>query len=147
MTIKFDNLCKIDGCNNQAETKQLCNIHYWSEIRKKSAQKSKEKAKIKQKKINAVSERGKVKAQAYKNARKEYLELHECCEVKLPGCSIPTIEFDSKGLQIHHKKGRIGDLLTDKNYFLAVCHNCHVYLEQNPLFARLHGYSLSRLSK
>jgi hypothetical protein len=154
MTIEYNNLCKVNGCNNQAEVKQLCKYHYWNQLRNNSKEKAKHK-KIKYKKylklaskvLNAVSERGKEKTKLYKKARLEYLESHKCCEAKLTGCTIPTVDYESVGLQIHHKKGRVGELLFDKRYFLAVCQNCHNYIEQNVDFAISNGFSLSRLAK
>lgn len=47
--------------------------------------------------------------------------------------------------EIHHMKGRIGDLLIDTKYWLAVSREGHVLIEQNPEWAKENGYSLSRL--
>ena len=49
--------------------------------------------------------------------------------------------------EVHHKKGRIGALLTDVRYFLAVSHDGHKKIENNPKWAKEMGYSLSRLAK
>ena len=49
--------------------------------------------------------------------------------------------------EIHHKKGRIGALLTDTDYFMAVCSPCHRYIEDHPKESREKGWSISRLSK
>ena len=70
----------------------------------------------------------------YSKVRKEYLEEHSYCEV----CYSPATE-------IHHKKGKIESLLTDKNFFLAVCRNCHDWIENNPEKAKEEGYSVDRL--
>lgn len=70
----------------------------------------------------------------YKKVHDEYLSEHEQCEVCGWGAN----------LQIHHKKGRINTLLTDKRYFLAVCHTCHQKIELFPQWAKEKGYSLSR---
>ena len=48
---------------------------------------------------------------------------------------------------IHHKKGRIGDLLIDTRYWVALSMDGHIFVEQNPEWAKEHGYSLSRLEK
>mgnify|MGYP003433518007 CR=1 FL=1 len=66
-----------------------------------------------------------------------FLENNPICQVK--GCR-------SQSTEIHHKKGRIGDLLTDVRFFLAVCRSHHNYIEHNPAEAKEHGYSLSRLT-
>ena len=49
--------------------------------------------------------------------------------------------------QVHHMKGRIGKLLNDTAYWLAVSHAGHRKIEENPDWAKQQGYSLSRLSK
>lgn len=76
------------------------------------------------------------KEREYDKVRAEYLSAHEFCEVCGWG----------EGLQIHHKKGRIGELLTDTRFFLAVCHTCHQKIELFPQWAKEKGYSLSRLT-
>lgn len=83
----------------------------------------------------------------YKKAREEFLSTHPCCEVKIPGCLIPNDGYNNEGIQVHHKKGRIGDLLWDKRYFLAVCANCHRFIEDHPFVAISNGWSLSRFSE
>ena len=49
-----------------------------------------------------------------------FLENNPTCQVR--GC-------ESSATEVHHKKGRIGDLLTDERYFLAVCRPHHLYIE------------------
>lgn len=73
----------------------------------------------------------------YKELREMYLNMRPWCEVK--GCHAPATE-------IHHMKGRIGELLTDVTWFLAVCRPHHIYIENHPIEAKKEGYSLSRLS-
>lgn len=90
--------------------------------------------------IKTIRRRSKKRAKQereYAKLRKEYLDEHVICEVK--GCLQISEE-------IHHKKGRIGELLTDVKYFLAVCNPHHRYIESHPVEAKEHGYSLSRLS-
>ena len=70
-------------------------------------------------------------------ARPEYLAEHPTCEIQVAGCTYEATE-------VHHKKGRIGKLLTDKTYFCAACHNCHVWAELNPIEAKEKGVSLKR---
>lgn len=74
----------------------------------------------------------------YSAIRVQFLYDYPVCQV--PGCYMTSH-------QVHHKKGRIGDLLTDVRYFLAVCWGCHKQIEENPKWAKENGYSLSRLSK
>lgn len=47
-------------------------------------------------------------------------------------------------IEIHHKKGRIGNLLHDKNFFLAVSREGHLFIERNPEWALNMGYRLLR---
>jgi hypothetical protein len=74
----------------------------------------------------------------YSNLRLAYLKVYPVCEVL--NCLNPSTE-------IHHRAGRIGELLTDINHFMAVCRTCHQYIELNPLWAKLQGYSESRLTE
>lgn len=47
--------------------------------------------------------------------------------------------------EVHHKKGRIGELLNDTKYWVALSHNGHEFVENNPIWAKENGYSLNRL--
>lgn len=49
--------------------------------------------------------------------------------------------------EVHHMKGRIGKLLLDKRYWLAVSRKGHQRIELNPEWAKEQGFSLSRLSQ
>lgn len=77
----------------------------------------------------------------YAKIAKEFLSENEYCVVHSDEDTI------CRSTQIHHKKGRIGSLLTDTRYFLAVCDEAHKQIEANPKWARIMKYSLSRLSK
>ena len=76
-----------------------------------------------------------------------YLKLREQYLIENPFCKVMTEGCTGRATTIHHKKGRIGKLLTDTNYFLGCCMNCHEAIERNPIWAKEKGYSLSRLSK
>jgi len=89
-------------------------------------------------KIAKKSEKQKVKDESYKLINKAYLIKNPICAAKLPGCL-------GKSSQVHHKKGRIGDLLIDTKYFLAVCMHCHQVIENNPELAKKLNLSESRL--
>ncbi len=142
--------CSVPHCNKEAKIKKLCKAHYWQEIRKKSKKLGvyipKDKY-ISKTQVSKISKKYSEGLKLYKKARKEYLQAHGCCEVKLPGCTIPTINGSLNGLTIHHKMGRVGSLLYDKNYFLAVCMNCHSIIEKEPTLSKLNGWSLDRLKK
>lgn len=88
--------------------------------------------------INKKSDKLKAGEKEYKKVRKAYLTVHISCEVK--GCNHVATE-------IHHQKGRIGDLLIDTNFFLAVCSEHHKKIELLPAWAKEKGYSISRHKK
>jgi hypothetical protein len=48
--------------------------------------------------------------------------------------------------QVHHSAGRIGANLLDQSKWLAVCHNCHEWIERHPKEAKERGLSLNRLT-
>lgn len=87
--------------------------------------------------MRKVSKKQAKRLREYKKVRDQYITEHPVCEVD--GCYQYATE-------IHHKKGRVGDLLTDPEFFLAVCHEHHRYIEDHPDWAKKYGYSLSRLS-
>jgi hypothetical protein len=88
------------------------------------------------KRISIRSVKRMAEERLFAKKKKEYLTAHIRCEVK--GCN--RVSED-----IHHKKGRVGKLLYDERFFLAVCRNHHTEIETNPDAAKQNGYSLSRL--
>ncbi len=73
----------------------------------------------------------------YSILRVKYLQHHPYCEAHLPGCQINATD-------IHHKKGRTGDLMLDDTEFLAVCRMCHGWIETHPIEAKELKLSKSR---
>lgn len=73
----------------------------------------------------------------YEKAKIEYLSRFVVCESEF---------CNNNSSQIHHKKGRIGSLLWDKNFFLAVCPFCHTKIETNRKWAMEKGYLLDRVA-
>jgi hypothetical protein len=47
---------------------------------------------------------------------------------------------------VHHMKGRIGDLLLDQAHWLSVCRGCHYWIEMRPQEAKELGFSINRLN-
>lgn len=89
-------------------------------------------------KIKNVSDKQIERLAKYRKVRDEFMKLHPMCQARLAGCTI-------KATDLHHAKGKIGDLLTDKRYFKALCRKCHSYIETHPDWAKEMGYSLNRL--
>jgi hypothetical protein len=94
----------------------------------------KEEKKVKPISIRSVKRKSEEKL--YLKNKKEYLTEHIKCEVK--GCN--RVSEDC-----HHRKGRVGKLLYDKRFFMAVCRNHHTEIECNPDWAIKNKYSLKRL--
>lgn len=74
---------------------------------------------------------------------REYLKLREKFLNEEHICPV-TGELAT---EVHHKKGRIGKLLTDVRYFLGVSRTGHEYIETHPEEAYEKGWSLKRNQK
>lgn len=88
-------------------------------------------------KIKPVAKKTMIELKKYRKLRTEFLNAHPVCQVD--GCGPAT--------DVHHMKGRVGELLTNTEYFLAVSRTCHNKIEKEPDWAKAMGYSLSRLKK
>lgn len=76
----------------------------------------------------------------YSAKRVMFLQEHQMCQAHLPGiCTKYATE-------VHHKKGRIGELLLDILYWLGVCHACHEWIENNRTEALEKGFSIKRIN-
>ena len=89
------------------------------------------------KRIKQVSDKRKIENLKYSVLRIEYLSKIE--NQKCPINGKPTTD-------IHHKKGRIGSLLLDTRYWVALSRESHIFVENNPEWAKENGYSLNRLT-
>lgn len=70
------------------------------------------------------------KLKVYSKLRKKYLEDY-------PNCMIyPHL----KSTDIHHMRGRIGDLLCDTSWWMALSREAHSWIHDNPKEAREKGY-------
>lgn len=124
----------------------LCRSCYNSLKAKQYAQKSKNKRK--QKQVSEASEKQKERLKEYKRVRIEFLLEKDHCEVATDGCRVPyPVVNPTEVLQVHHKAGRVGTLLLEKKYFLAVCSICHRKVEDFPKWAKDNGYSIPRLNQ
>jgi hypothetical protein len=86
-------------------------------------------------KINNRSKKRQAQELVYSKLRKVYLNRPEnkICPIK----GVPTTE-------VHHKKGRIGTLLIEIEFWVALSREGHDYVEDNPVWAKENGYSLNR---
>jgi hypothetical protein len=94
--------------------------------------------KAKRTKISPISDRQKKRLSDYRKVRDKFMSEHPMCEFN--GC-------ESKATDLHHKKGKVGDLLTDTRYFSALCRTHHSYIELHPILAQELGLSVKRLDK
>lgn len=74
---------------------------------------------------------------AYSTMRKVFLDTHSMCQAHLGGCT--TYSTD-----VHHKVGR-GKNTLDSTTWIAVCRNCHIWIETHPIEAKELGLSGQRL--
>lgn len=79
----------------------------------------------------------KLKAE-YMKVREQYLKEHPYCEWGLEGGAF------YRSTQIHHKRGRVGALLTDPTYFMAVSDEGHRYIHDHPKESYERGWMLPR---
>src|SRR5690606_37954194 len=73
------------------------------------------------------SEKMKEQMKGYKKEAKLFMKENPVCQVK---------DCKNESDHIHHKAGRIGENLTDKNNWLAVCADHHRRIEDDPLWAK-----------
>ncbi|MES2620215.1 MAG: hypothetical protein V4615_05115 [Bacteroidota bacterium] len=75
----------------------------------------------------------------YLPAAKQYIKDNPLCKIKSPVCI-------KKSQHVHHMRGRVGELLTDKKYWMPACDKCNSFIEQNDGWARANGFKLSKHS-
>lgn len=89
--------------------------------------------------IKKVSDRRKQEDVEYSKKRKLFLEAHPSCQAKLPGiCTINSTD-------VHHMKGRNINYLNVETW-IALCRECHVWVENNSTDAKELGLSQNRLT-
>jgi hypothetical protein len=93
----------------------------------------------KPKSIAPVSKKRQVAMDEYSKKRLAFLSLHIACQAKLVGCK-------GSSTDVHHKAGRVGDNYLNMTTWLAVCRDCHTYIETHPEEAKELGLSESRLN-
>lgn len=101
-------------------------------------------AKIKKrcKPIARVSERQKHRLIVYGQAKRNYLRAHPICEVcqhfyDTAELVLPVLH---KSTELHHRRGRVGALLVDPRFFMAVCAAHHRIIHENPKESRKYGF-------
>jgi hypothetical protein len=98
------------------------------------------KIKPTQKRISPRSPKRSKQEAEYSKLRKEFLTKHPMCQAHLPQVCTQV------STDVHHMKGRIGDLLLDQAHWLSVCRGCHYWIEMRPQEAKELGFSINRLN-
>jgi 5-methylcytosine-specific restriction endonuclease McrA len=83
--------------------------------------------------LKPVSKKRAKQNKVYSSVRLDYLQHNPLCE-----------RCGEKADQIHHKRGRFGERLNDKDFFMAVCMTCHNWIHSNSIEAYSKGYLLFR---
>ena len=75
----------------------------------------------------------------YDRARQIVMESAQgMCEAGTNNCVGPAG-------QVHHRKGRDGELVDNLDYLLAVCYACHDYIHSHPHESYERGWMVKRL--
>lgn len=90
------------------------------------------------KKIKKISKTRGELLKIYKPLSAQYKIDNPLCKINSPDCTMFT-----QG--VHHKKGKIGELLIDATFFMPACNSCNDYVETHDAWARQKGFKLSRV--
>jgi hypothetical protein len=104
------------------------------------AKPSNTKPTARQKPIPPRSQKRTKEEKLYSGKRIIFLQENPMCQAHLPGI---CTKFST---DVHHKEGRIGDLLLDDTKWLAACRFCHEWIENNPEEAQEKGFSIKRIT-
>lgn len=74
----------------------------------------------------------------YLKLREEFLKTHKLCPVAAAG--LLGVPWSRPTVDIHHKHGRVGNLLIDIRYWMAVCREGHDWIHHNPRNAMRMGW-------
>jgi hypothetical protein len=87
--------------------------------------------------VRAVSPKRAKALRVYAKLRAAYLEGHPLCEL----CQ------EQPSGELHHKRGRVGNDLTDADHFAALCSPCHRFATESPAEAIRLGISEPRIGR
>ena len=88
--------------------------------------------------IKQRSNKESARLRRYEQARAVVFErANGYCEANTQNCRGPMD-------QVHHRKGRDGDLIDDESLLLGVCWACHNYIHSNPALSYGQGWMVRR---
>lgn len=147
MKTKKTRICARKDCNNivtlYKSTDKYCSpTCYYADFNEKN--KANPKPKKKQKPIKRFSKKLSKRLTNYSKLRKEFLSLQEN-----KTCIVSKIIFNKTALatEIHHKKGRKGELLNYTPYWLSVSREGHEWIHNNPSIAYSLGFLIHSTHK
>lgn len=82
------------------------------------------------KKLNRVSSKQKSRLERYYPIRNAFMEEYKVCQI----CR------NFQATDLHHRKGRRGNLLFDTEWFMALCRTCHDWVHNNIKQAKEMGW-------
>lgn len=123
--------CLYEGCKHQRFGGGYCKYH--QRFREDGG---------KPKPMPKISDKQSERMSRYMPIRNKFLEENPICMVQRPeGCLFQSTN-------VHHGKGKVGELLFDTKYFIACCSgDCHRWAETHPEEAQQLGVSFKRLVK
>jgi hypothetical protein len=87
--------------------------------------------------VKKISNKQAARLRKYRPIAKKFKEEHPECEARIKGCQFHTHH-------VHHRAGKIGELLFKVAFFLPCCWFCHGWIENNPLKSYELGFSEHR---
>ena len=138
---KLNTPCSVEGCNSlyiYRKKDWKCEYHVKMEYKKNSKQGRKNWNAGNKKPIRKVSKKRAIENAIYKKTRIEFLSRSEnkyCAVLK-----------NRLSTEVHHAKGRIGDLFLNTEFWIAVSSEGHKYIHENDSWSRKNGFLLSRIT-
>jgi len=98
--------------------------------------------------IRRVSSKRAAQLKEYTKLRKEFMAANPICQVWLDE-NPSALAFQEYGdaaasTDVHHKKSRVGKMLLDTRYWMAVSRTAHQRIHQFPKWAMEKGYILNK---
>ena len=87
---------------------------------------------------SAISKKRRDQLKVYSRKKRAFLKRHKVCQAEIPGVCKKVVD------DIHHSRGRIGELLNLEEFWIPVCRRCHDWINGNPDFARERGLICER---
>lgn len=85
--------------------------------------------------INPISDRQKQRNRRYSPIAAEFKKAHPLCEC----CQLIWNRPPKQTEDVHHMRGKLGELYFMVEFFKATCRDCHTWIGNNPALARTLG--------